>query len=486
MRMSIFWRVVVVQSALIALVLALSLYALVELNRLAHLSSTIVAVDSTCVEAEKSLLKIFLAQMRDGKKFLLLNDPAFYASFQQGTRDLNDSLDTIDNLVDTPTEKGLIESIRILHNQYTYQFELASSDEKAWQEKGPQISDGILATANELIRIREDLIAGKTAEGRDSAQSAATLMGWLTLGGVTGAIILAYLHARSVSRPLKKLAQEMRHVGGGEFGRFIDIEAPQEVKQLAEDFNWMAAKLAELDQMKADFISHVSHELRTPLTAMREGAALLLEGIPGELSASQRQIIGVMSTNSDRLYQSICSILDLTKMDAGMMEYQFVPCNLAALVERSVESVELIARKKGIELQIISDKELPTLMLDEGRIQQAVDNLLSNALKFTPEGGKVRVVVSCKEEPNDSYPVEVRVSDSGDGIAPEDSKKVFERFYQSSRTRGRSRQGTGLGLAIVRHIVEDHHGKIWVENELGNGSTFTMAFPRTALVEIAW
>ncbi|MGA7877426.1 MAG: HAMP domain-containing sensor histidine kinase [Desulfoferrobacter sp.] len=484
MRMSIFWRVVVVQSALIALILALSLYALVELNRLAHLSSTIVAVDSTCIEAEKSLQKIFLTQMRDAKKFLLLQDPAFYASFQQGNRDFEDSLDTIDNLVGSPTEKGLIESIRILHSQYTYQFELASSNEKVWQVKGPQISDGILATADELIRIREDLIAGKTSAGRDRAQSAATLMAWLTLGGVTAAMMLAYLHARSVTRPLKKLAQEMRQIGEGEFGRFIDIKAPQEVKQLAEDFNWMAAKLAELDQMKADFISHVSHELRTPLTAMREGATLLLEEIPGRLSTSQRQIIEVMSTNSDRLYQSICSILDLTKMDAGMMEYQFVPCDLAALVNRSVESVELIARKKNIDLQTTLDENIPVLLVDEGRIQQVVDNLLSNALKFTPEGGKIRIRVSFKDEANGSHPVELRVSDSGDGIAPEDSQKVFERFYQSSRTGGKSRQGTGLGLALARHIVEDHQGKIWVETELGKGSTFIVAFPRTALIDV--
>ncbi|MCK8602291.1 HAMP domain-containing sensor histidine kinase [Desulfoferrobacter suflitae] len=484
MRLPIFWRVILVQSALIGLILALSLYALVELSRVVRLSSTVVAVDSKCIEEEKRLLKLFLAQMRAAKKYLLLKDQAFYAAFQQGNQDITGSLDVIQGLTDTSTEKGLIESIRILQRHYTHQFESAPSDETSWQEKEPQISDGILAAANQLIQIRQSLIAEKTAAGRDRAQSAMTVMGWLTLGGVSIAIVLAYLHARGVTRPLKLLANEMHQVGRGEFGRSIDIKAPREVKQLAEDFNWMAARLAELDQMKADFISHVSHELRTPLTAIREGAALLLEEAPGPLTSSQRQIIEIVSSNSDRLYQSICSILDLSKMDAGMMEYQPAPCDLASVVRRSAQWVEPIARKKGIRVRIFVDEKVPLVLVDEERLQQVVDNLLSNALKFSPEGGEVSMRVLYRGESGDAHPVELRVTDSGEGIAPEDAQKVFERFYQSSPSGARRRQGTGLGLAVARRIVEDHQGKIWVESDVGKGSTLVVALPRSALVEV--
>lgn len=477
MRLSIFWRVILVQSALVALILGLSLYAFIELKHLAQLSSAILTVDSPCIEEEKRLLKIFLAQMRDAKKFLLLQDRIFFASFQQGNHDFRGALDGVESLVDTPTERDLLERIKTLHDQFTKEFDLAVSEEDSWQQKSAKISESILDATEELIRLRENLTAEKTAAARDRAASAATLMAWLSIGGVSAAVLLAYLHARGVTRPLKKLAKEMHQVGGGEFSRSIDIKAPQEIEQLAEDFNMMVAKLAELDRMKADFISHVSHELRTPLTAMREGTAILLEEISGPLTASQRKVLEVLSTNSDRLYRSICSILDLSKMEAGMMEYHVVPCDPAALIHRSMTSVELIARTKGIHLESILAENLPTVLADEERIQQVLDNLLGNALKFTPEGGKIIIGAKVKRENESVRLLEVSVSDSGEGIPTEDLQRVFERFYQSPPKIGRSRQGTGLGLALARHIVEHHQGKIWVESELGIGSTLVFTLP---------
>ncbi|MDY0040061.1 MAG: ATP-binding protein, partial [Desulforhabdus sp.] len=230
-------------------------------------------------------------------------------------------------------------------------------------------------------------------------------------------------------------------------------------------------------QMKTDFISHVSHELRTPLTAMREGTAILLEEIGGPLTASQRKVLEVLSSNSDRLYRSICSILDLSKMEAGMMEYQLAPCDAAALIHRSVTSVELIARTKGVDLESNLPENLPVIYADEERIQQVLDNLLGNALKFTPEGGKIIIGARLTTENESGRLLEVSVSDSGEGIPAEDLQRVFQRFYQSPTKTGRSRQGTGLGLAIARHIVEDHRGRIRVKSEPGIGSTFSFTLP---------
>jgi len=477
MRLSIFWRVILVQSALVALILGLSLYALTELKHLAQLSSAILNVDSPCIEQEKRLLKIFLAQMRDAKKFLLLQDRIFYASFQQGTHDFRGALEGVERLVDSPTEKELLQRIRTSHQQFVKEFDLATSEEESWQQKSAELGESILGATEQLIRLRENLTAEKTEAARDRAASAATLMAWLTIGGVSAAVLLAYLHARGVNRPLKKLAKEMHQVGEGEFSRCIDIRAPQEIEQLAEDFNGMVAKLAELDQMKADFISHVSHELRTPLTAMREGTAILLEEISGPLTASQRKVLEVLSSNSDRLYRSICSILDLSKMEAGMMEYQLVPCDPAALIHRSVTSVELIARTKGIHLESNLAEDLPVIFADEERIQQVLDNLLGNALKFTPAGGKIIIGAKTRRENESARLLEVSVSDSGEGIPAEDLQRVFERFYQSPPRIGRTRPGTGLGLPIARHIVEHHQGKIRVESEPGTGSVFSFTLP---------
>lgn len=479
MRLSIFWRVTLLQSALIALLLGLSLYAITELNRLAHLSSNILGVDTNCIEDEKRLLGIFLGQMRSAEKFLLLHDDAFYKTFLQADTDFTNTTNRILSLVDTPKERQLLATIVTAHSQYSDLFEHAPTQKKAWQEAKTALSDKIIADTDELIRYRETSTARKTATARDQAKAAASIMGWLTLGGLTLTLLLAYFHARGVNRPLKRLAREMHQVGKGEFDRSIELNAPPEVEELAEAFNWMARKLAELDKMKADFMAHVSHELRTPLTAMREGTALLLEEVPGPVTDSQREILGVLETNTEKLFQSISLILDLSKMEAGMLEYQQTPCDIKRLIGAGVQAVELIARKKQIHLKTHFNGDLPLVSLDEQRLFQVLENLLSNALKFTPPGGQVSVnsAVVVEERLPPRQRIEMRVSDTGMGIPAEETERVFERFYQSSLNRGRGQQGTGLGLAIARHIVEAHGGKIWVESEAGKGSTFVVRLP---------
>jgi len=229
--------------------------------------------------------------------------------------------------------------------------------------------------------------------------------------------------------------------------------------------------------MKADFIAHISHELRTPLTGIREGTALLLEQIPGPLTTPQQQILEVVRTHSARLAHHISSILDLSKMEADMLEYAQAPSDLAVLLERSVEAIELMASKKQLHIEVLGASPLPCLCLDAGRIQQVLDNLLSNAVKFTPEGGAIKISASLQGNRGGQSWVEIRVCDTGKGIPAEDLARIFDKFYQSAYHRQESQQGTGLGLAIARHIVEAHGGQIWAESHLGEGAAFVFTLP---------
>ena len=478
MRLTIFWRVILAQLSLIALILGVSLYALSQLNLLTSLSTDILATDAACIEEEKRLLKIFLAQMRNAEKYVLLRDKVFHNSFTQGNSDFDSILERIAALIDSQEERDRIQRIREFHTRYVIGLSTALSRKSMWNKEKDGISNGITEEINTLIRLREEAIAGKTAAARDQAASAAGVMGWLTLGGISAAVLLAYFHAGGVSRPLKKLTQELRYVGKGEFHRSVEVRAPREVSELAHAFNWMAERLAALDEMKADFIAHVSHDLRTPLTAIQEGTALLLEEIPGSLTASQREVLEVVRGHSERLFLTIASVLDLSKMEAGMMEYVRVPSDLAFLIDRSIETVRLIAQKKQIQLEAACAASLPLLFLDEGRIQQVLDNLLSNAVKFTPEGGTIRIAAAPEDTENGHGRwVEVRVSDSGMGIPAEERERIFEKFYQSPYHRGEGQRGTGLGLAIARHIVEAHGGRIWVESREERGSIFIFILP---------
>ncbi|SPF35649.1 Integral membrane sensor signal transduction histidine kinase [Syntrophobacter sp. SbD1] len=478
MRLTIFARVMIAQSALILLILVISLFAVGKLRLVSQLNTDALTLDAACINEEKRLQKSFLAEMRNAEKYLLMRDLSFRDEYENNKNDFNDAIGKISYAIDSERERNLVSEIESLHDSYEQETDLINFGEKGSDAARASLGEGIIQRANELIRLRDQAASHKTALARDQAASAAEVMFWLTLFGIAGACIMAYMHARGISRPLKGLAREMRRIGRGEFFRTAQGEGPTEVVELAGSFNRMAVELEHLDRLKADFTAHVSHELRTPLTAIREGTALLLEGISGPLTKGQREILEVVRNHSQRLFQSISSILDLSKMEAEMMDYEFTMCDLKTLIEKSVEAVDLIARKGDIKLRCNIAGSIPMFLADERRIQQVLNNLLSNALKFSPVGGEVRVgALPVGFSNRRCTAVEIMVSDDGPGIAAGEAQNIFKHFYQSRNQKPRGQQGTGLGLAIARHIVEAHKGRIWAESEIGRGSTFHFVLP---------
>ncbi|MHC1743209.1 MAG: ATP-binding protein [Syntrophobacteraceae bacterium] len=478
MKLTIFRRIVLVQSTLFALVVLLSFYAIMHLDRINQLSTNILNIDTVCIQEAKKLIKIFLAEMRNAEKYIVLQDGDLYSSFVEGKNDALATLSKIELLVDTEHERDIIQEIKHLHNRYEEGLKLTSDEVDMWKQARSDVSDEVINNINELIRIRENIIEVKTTTARDQALGASRMIAWFALGGMVLTCLLAYLQARSISNPLNKLAREMQRLGRGEPVRPLNFRSPPEVQELAGTFHWMAEELAELDRMKSDFTAHVSHELRTPLTGIREGTALLLEEIPGPITPSQKEILDVVQSHSERLFSIISSILDVSKMEEAMMEYELTTCDLTNLIQRSIANVTLIAQKKQIKLRTFTSEPLPLVHMDERRIQQVLDNLMSNALKFSPVGGEI-VIASRLLRGGDGKrnEIEVRIRDNGQGIPKTDLDKVFTKFYQSHQDRGQKHRGTGLGLAIARHIVLAHKGKIWVESEPGKGSIFAFTLP---------
>ena len=259
MHLTIFWRVIFAQLTLIALILGMSLYALFQLHHLAGLSTALLDTDSKSIEAEKHLLKIFLSQRRIAEKYLVAPDKGLYSHFVEGSSTFTNVLEKIAGLVNTPQERALLDQIRELYTRYTTGLSPAFTPKSSWNQEKNEISEKITIKINELIRFREEVSIRKTVAARDQAVSAASTMGWLSLGGIMAAILFAYVHARRVSRPLKKLVQGLLRVGQGEFHGVLDVRAPREVRELVQTFNRMATRLEELDRMKAGFIAHISH-----------------------------------------------------------------------------------------------------------------------------------------------------------------------------------------------------------------------------------
>jgi two-component system sensor histidine kinase GlrK len=230
----------------------------------------------------------------------------------------------------------------------------------------------------------------------------------------------------------------------------------------------MCNKLKEIDKLKSDFLSFMSHELRTPLTSIKEGSTLLLEGIGGEITEKQKRLLTIIRAETDRLIDIVNSLLDLSKMEAGMMTYNYTYADIAYLINKAVTELEPISESKDIKLEIDIEKELPRVKIDSDRILQMLRNLLGNAVKFTQNGGQVKISARAINKE-----VEISVSDTGIGIPKENLQTIFNKFQQASIKNLNLIKGTGLGLAIVKHIINAHGGRIWVESEPGQGSTFT-------------
>jgi signal transduction histidine kinase len=231
-------------------------------------------------------------------------------------------------------------------------------------------------------------------------------------------------------------------------------------------------QLEAANRHKSEFLANVSHELRTPLNAIIGFSEVLGERMFGELNEKQAEYTEDILSSGRHLLSLINDILDLSKIEAGRMELEVTTFDLPGAIENALLLVRERAMRHGLRLERVVDERLGELVGDERKVKQILVNLLSNAVKFTPEGGKIQVQAGL-----DDSTVKISVSDTGMGIAPEDHEAIFEEFRQVGSNYAQKREGTGLGLTLTRKFVEMHGGKIWVESELGKGSTFTFTLP---------
>lgn len=303
----------------------------------------------------------------------------------------------------------------------------------------------------------------------------------LTVVGIAMAasLIILWLTVRSIQRPLKRLAGGTRAVADGDLAVQLDSSGKDEFGRLAESFNQMVHRLAELDQVKKDFLSHVSHELKTPLVSMQETNELLLEEIPGPLNDRQRRFLALNLESSLRLSSMISRLLDLAQLEAGVMEYHLLRHDLAEIVRTAVNGFEVRSREAGVGIELNLPEHGIAVDCDHDRIIQVVGNLVDNALKFSSAGGSIEIAVHPLQAAYSAKgPAFVEVRDRGPGVPDEEKERIFERFYQSARgSGGGGARGVGLGLAICREIIEAHEGEINVKDQAGSGSIFSFSLP---------
>jgi PAS domain S-box-containing protein len=231
--------------------------------------------------------------------------------------------------------------------------------------------------------------------------------------------------------------------------------------------------LKELDKMKSDFIAMVAHELRAPLAAVEQQLTVILNKLAGEVTAKQEQLLSRAKERTKGLLTLIKDLLDISKIEAGMMVQYKEPLSLQEVAQKVVDLMRAEADAKKLDLQLSGPSKLPLIGADRNSMEGIFTNLISNAIKYTPEGGKIEVTLS-----EEGGFVKAVVSDTGIGIKKEDLPRIFDRFFRVKTAETRQIVGTGLGLSIVKSIVDAHLGSISVESEEGGGTTFTVLLPK--------
>lgn len=281
------------------------------------------------------------------------------------------------------------------------------------------------------------------------------------------AVALGMFLTRRITGPIRLMAFGAKRIAGGDLGQRVEIQSNDEIGQLGQAFNAMADSLEQMEQLRRNMVADIAHELRTPLAtvqgyfeAFRDG---VIEPNPESIASVHEEII--------LLTRLVNDLHELSLAEAGQLRLHKQPTDLTELLQRETAKIRTEAESKGIGLAVDIPSDLPLMLVDADRIGQVVRNLLHNALCFTA-AGRISVVARREERL-----VRVMISDTGIGIAPGELPHIFERFYRIDKSRARTRGGSGLGLCIAKQFVEAHGGKISVESEPGQGTTFSFTLP---------
>lgn len=479
--------------------LAMSFYLIFRLNHLNKVTDSIMKIDIPSVENGEKLVDSLLEQVRNEKKYIITNDDAFLDLFEKKKREFLDRLKSIELSTKDREKKVFVNQIKELHNKYLSMIskeialvgsvEIISSDSH-YEEEIKKTLDQLTESINKLnLTLQTGLI--KKIElfqkiGYKSTKVSIVIIFFAVMFGT----IFAYFFTRSVCSPIKILKDATDRIADGDLDYRIELISDDEIGTLGTAFNQMCNKLKEMDQMKSEFVSNISHNLKTPLTAIREANDLLLEKIAGPISGPQIKLLTIIKEESRQLTMMINDLLDISRVEAGLMRYNFQSSDIHDAIRKSTDEIRFLAENKNILIQCENGDSIPKILLDHDKIVQVMDNLLSNAIKFTLPGGTITIKATVVEShdvaqffreqnclDNVYSFVKVSISDTGIGIPSECHKKIFDKFQQVNNKGKSGIKGTGLGLSIAKHIVLDHGGDIWVESDVGKGSAFHFTIP---------
>jgi two-component system sensor histidine kinase GlrK len=477
--MKVSTRIIAGYGVLILFALAVLWYQVSVIQHLDEINSTLsrlndrYAVSNVVLQYKQGLFE------DSAKKYYAVGDPLYKTLFQEADKNLEEILKKLRDESISNAEVQAIDNLSASLKSVRETIE-SQSGKKQLRDVSPELTkqiDLVHADMELVLNATQTAIQEAATLSKKTSEHAVRVSKYVASTALLFSILVSAAIVWSIARRIRQLEKATKVVASGQFDHPMPVSGSDEFASLAKDFNAMAQKLGELDRLKKDFVSHVSHDLKGPLASTREIVHLLLEGIPGPLNEKQKRLLGLCLNSSERLSGMIGNLLDVSKMEAGMLEYQFESCDLVALVEGAVSEFEGLAHEKKIELIVEPEAADIPVECDPLRLTQVLFNLLENAIKFSPESSRITVRIQV----NGAYS-SVAVVDRGPGIPIESRDKVFDRFYQVSPGRKLVGQGVGLGLSICKIVVEAHGGSIWVDSNPEGGSIFQFKVRSSAKV----
>jgi signal transduction histidine kinase len=444
--------------------------------------------DARTLRDREFAASLLLGRLREGLNDLRRAETALLFVHDPRTRDMMEKqLDSVDRLADSLKTFSLVKpgedvgrSIDSIKAWAPHEFDAALADKRDEAEKissshlVPALSEAerSVQDAERDLRVRT---AQRVASAAVEISRAKNVSAFAELGALMVAALIGIWLTRSIARPVRALEEGMEAVANGNFSYKLPLspDRSDEFGRLTASFEEMTKQLAELDKLKAEFVSVASHELKTPINVVQGYVQLLDEGVYGALSEEQRRVLQTLEGQVASLGRLVKQLLDISRFEAGggKLELRRVP--LGHFLDELERAFHVLALQREIRFLVRRGDNLPgEVTWDLDRMNEVLGNLLSNAFKFTPRGGEVELSI----DPIDGS-VQIDVRDSGAGIPAEQLPHIFEKFFQADNQRSASAKGSGLGLAIAKGIVEAHGGTIQCESSSGVGTTFSIVLP---------
>ena len=454
----------------------------INVQQVVTLSGSIVAKNYAIASGTKKMMETLLGMEENKQKYLLLKKADYLVFFNEAQHTFEENLAQVTRL--TAMGHDISDVWRDISTDYgAYPNASEVSTYLAGEVKDPEavntfwipestVNDWISKISGERLK-NEQEIEQATRElnrkGRHSAKNGLIGLAISSLVGLLGIFYLAY----SMIRPLRELMEGIRAISSDRLSSPLKVRSQDEFGELAHAFNEMSHRLRKEERMRSDFISMLSHEIRTPLTSIRESVNMIREEVMGPINSRQEKFLGIAGSEISRISDLLSHLMQASRLEPGLLNMQLEPIDPHTFVSECTNSIKLAAEAKSIELLIQVPPQLPQIVGDRQQLQQAMLNYLSNAVKFSEPDTQVTIGVRQHRSKNQ---LSFFVKDNGPGILDEDQAFLFNKYYRGQRERERL-EGVGLGLSIVKNIIESHHGTVWVNSQVGQGSTFGFTLP---------